>query len=154
MRLINPCDHLSKPARKTAYASHDLLEESLVYSSLAESFADLDLTIATTAKKRTSRVEVLHPRELGKEIEAKGSAVRNVGIIFGREESGLTTEEINLCDLVSSVPLQTSYPSLNLAQSVLIYAYELSAFSQPEEGDAGTEAPEAVSYTHLRAHET
>jgi tRNA/rRNA methyltransferase len=131
-RLVNPCDHLSKPARKTAYASHDLLESTKVFENFEESISDLDLTIATTAKQRTSRVDVLHPDQLPQLIKSKGSFADNIGVIFGREESGLTTEEINKCDVVSTIPLKTSYPSLNLAQSVLLYAYELSSFNRSE----------------------
>lgn len=129
-RLVNPCDHLSKPARRTAYASHDILEATKVYKSFEESISDLDLTIATTAKKRTARSDIYHPHELPEIIEKKGNTINKVGIIFGREESGLNTKEINQCDIISTVPLATDYPSLNLAQSVLIYAYELSAFNK------------------------
>lgn len=147
-RLVNPCDHLSKPARKTAYASHDLLESTQVFDSLKDSIADLDLTIATTAKQRTSRVEILHPEELPAIIDSKGVYAENTGIVFGREESGLTTDEINQCDIVSTIPLKTSYPSLNLAQSVLLYAYELSAFNASSQ--QVSKRPEEVVQEQMR----
>jgi tRNA/rRNA methyltransferase len=129
LRLVNPCDHLSSEARKLAYGSHDVLESAKVYGSLEESIDDLDLVIATTAKNRTVWNDYLTPDECVSLVQRKADAVERVGIVFGREESGLTTEELELCDIRSTVPLAAPYPSINLAQSVMIYAYALSALN-------------------------
>lgn len=129
LRLVKPCDHLSSPAKKTAYASHDVLNKASVFEKFDNAIEDLDLTIGTTAKKRTARVDIYTPDQLLPLIRNKGKSVVNTGLIFGREESGLTKQEINQCDIISSVPLHTAYPSLNLAQSVMLYAYELSAIN-------------------------
>ncbi|CAD5289529.1 MULTISPECIES: tRNA/rRNA methyltransferase [unclassified Imperialibacter] len=129
LRLVNPTDHLSQQARKTAYGSHDILESALVYPSLADALSDIDLSIATTAKKRLGRHDYHSPEKVGNLLQEKGRTINSVAIVFGSERDGLTKEEIGMCDLISSIPLAAPHPSLNLAQSVLIYAWELSKAS-------------------------
>ena len=140
LRLVSPCDHLSEEARMLAHGSHDILEKAIVFTSLEEALTDLDLAVATTAKKRHARVEYSHVARLPELLEIKGDSVQSVGIVFGREESGLTNDEIRLCDMVSTVPLAKPYPSLNLGQAVMIYAYTLSGYTigdvKPERQDA------------------
>ena len=59
-------------------------------------------------------------------IDAKGDFIDRPALVFGREESGLRNDELKLCNLITTVPLKKNYPSLNLAQSVMLYAWELS----------------------------
>jgi len=129
MRIVNGANHTSKQTRKTAYGSHDLLESVTTFNTLEEALDDMDIVIGTTSKKRTSRDEIILARELPDFIKSKGRSIRKVGVVFGSEESGLSKEQLALCDVVSTIPLATKYPSLNLAQSVLIYAWELSGLS-------------------------
>jgi tRNA/rRNA methyltransferase len=126
MRLVNPCDHLSDPARWLAHASNDILEEASVFADFEEAVRDLDFIIGTSAKQRLVKEDYCPPRDLVPLIRSKGRTVQHLGIVFGREDSGLRNEELRRCDLVTSVPLQTTYPSLNLAQAIMLYAYELS----------------------------
>jgi tRNA/rRNA methyltransferase len=65
-------------------------------------------------------------------IQSKINSIKNLAIVFGREESGLTNKELRLCDMITSVPMKTTYPSLNLAQSVMIYTYILSQLEYEE----------------------
>ncbi len=128
LRLVNPCDHLNSEARMLAHASGEILEEAEVYPGLTEALSDLDLSIATTAKTRDARVDFHRNTDLPDMIRAKGNTIKNAGIVFGREESGLSNDEIRMCDLVSTIPLKQAYPSLNLSQAVMIYAYTLADF--------------------------
>lgn len=129
LRLVNPCDHLSTEAKKLAYGAHDILHTAKVFSTLPEAIADIDFTIATTAKKRTVWHDYFTPEACVELIQNKGAVFDTIGIVFGREESGLLTKELDLCDLRSAIPLSGPYPSVNLAQSVMIYAYIFSVFS-------------------------
>ncbi|MEJ5302577.1 MAG: tRNA/rRNA methyltransferase [Bacteroidales bacterium] len=129
LRLVNPCDHLSMEARMLAHASNEILENAKIFSTLKEALADIDFSIATSAKKRNVKEDILLCPDLPAFLSKKSGTIHHLAIVFGREESGLTNEEISLCHRISKVPLQTYYPSLNLAQSVMIYAYELSEFS-------------------------
>ena len=129
MRIVKGANHHSEQTRKTAYGSHDLLEAVTTYHTLEMALADMDLIIGTTSKRRSKRDEIIPIRELPGFISCKGKSVERVGIVFGSEESGLSKEQLSLCDVVSTIPLATKYPSLNLAQSVLIFAWELSPLS-------------------------
>lgn len=132
-RLVNPCaDYLGTKAKMLAHASHDILEGAKVYSSLAETVADLDFVIATTAKQRWVKLDIIPSNKLLQFLLEKEDTISNIGIVFGREESGLTNDEISICNRVSTIPLASPYPSINLAQTVMIYAYALSTLYQPE----------------------
>ena len=129
LRLVNPCNHLSQEARKFAHGSIDILEEAEVFNSLPLALENIDLAVATTSKKRSARLKYLPAENLAGFLDRKGNSVQSAGIVFGREESGLSNDEIRMCDMASSVPLAQAFPSLNLGQAVMIFAYSLSKYS-------------------------
>ena len=100
------------------------------FTNFSEAISDCDFIVGTTAKKRGVKEDYLSIRDLPKLIHEKGNTIKKVAIVFGREDTGLRNEELKACDLVSTVPLQTTYPSLNLAQSIMLYAYELSVLKK------------------------
>lgn len=101
------------------------------------SIQDMDLVVGTTARKRTLKQNYYSCEQIIEQIKNKGQLTKNIGIVFGRENSGLTNQELALCDLVSSIPMKTEFPSLNLAQSVMIYAHSLSSLSfEKNEGES------------------
>ena len=126
LRLVNTKAHLKKEAKWLAHGSNDILEKASVYTNLHDSLHDIDFKIATTAKKRSVKFDYYTPEQANSIIESKNSSIKKIAIIFGREESGLTNEELSLCDIAVTIPLKTPYPSINLAQSVMIMAYTLS----------------------------
>lgn len=145
LRLVNPCDHLDMKARMLAHASNDILENATVYQSLKEAITDVDFVFATSAKQRWVKLDIIPCNEITSFIEQKGNTISSIAIVFGREESGLTNEEIALCHRVSTVPLKTQYPSLNLAQSVMIYAYTLSFLNiELETNNSKTQNPDSL----------
>lgn len=131
LRLVGSALQNEKGARNTGYQSHDILDQVEMFADLTSAVEDVDLTIGTTAKSRIKRYDNHHPKDLKAIIKEKGDALGSVALVFGSEENGLSNQELECCDLLSSIPMQTVYPSLNLAQSVLLYAYELSAYAQP-----------------------
>ncbi len=130
LRLIDPCDHLGEEARMLAHGSHEILESAMVYDDFEEAVADLDLVICTTAKGRTAKHEYHSSRSIREQLENKSAHLKHVGVLFGTEESGLPNALILKSDMAMSIPMATSYPSLNLAQSVMVTAYELSPLNQ------------------------
>ncbi len=126
LRLVNPCDYLHVKSRMLAHGAQDILESSKVYKDLATALEDLDFSIGTTAKKRSVKFDYHNSDDIPELISNKKGAIRSLGIVFGREESGLTNEELQMCTIASSIPLEESYPSLNLSQAVMIYAYLFS----------------------------
>ncbi len=149
MRLINPCDHLSDPARWLAHASNDILESAEVFKTFDDAIADCDFIIGTTARQRSVKEDYLSIKEMPAILKAKGNTVYKVAIVFGREDTGLRNEELRLCDLVSTVPLKTTYPSLNLAQAIMLYAYELSTINLETLQETKKEV-NTKSFNHLK----
>jgi len=124
--LIKPSNHLADPAEWLAHGSTEILQQAKIFASLEQAAAEVDFLVATTAKKRASHAEYIDGNMLGKTLETKSNLIQTTGIVFGREESGLTKAEMLLCDAVSYLPMATTYPSLNLSQAVMLYAYLLS----------------------------
>jgi tRNA/rRNA methyltransferase len=129
LRLVNPCDYLSAEARKLAHGAGDILTSATVFSSMGKATGDLDFVIGTSAKGRRVKHDYYPVDQLPDLIARKGNFIRRIGIVFGREESGLSNEEIHLCDIISYIPMAGRYPSLNLSHAVMIVAYELSAIN-------------------------
>jgi len=136
LRLIAPCDHLGDEARMLAHGSHDILESALLFDDFEGAVADLDLVVCTTAKGRTAKHDYHSSRDFREQLENKSEHLKHVGILFGTEESGLPNALILQSDMAMSIPMVHSYPSLNLAQSVMVTAYELSILNRP--GKPGT----------------
>lgn len=129
MVLVNPCDHLCMEARMLAHASNEILENAEVYSNLKDALHGIDFVIGTTARRRTSRVDYHYVDKLPELLQAKKKFANHVAVVFGSEESGLSNEDLALCNILSSVSMATKYPSLNLAQSIMVYTYQLSVFA-------------------------
>lgn len=126
MRIVGGIPLDKSKLKKTAYGSHDLMNNITKYSTLQDALKDIDLKVATSAKGRTLRKDVVELRSLPELINNKGDTVNKAAIIFGSEENGLSTKEMGHCEVVTTIPLKVNYPSLNLGQAVMLYAYELA----------------------------
>jgi tRNA/rRNA methyltransferase len=124
LRIVRSLAHRAEGALWTAHGSRDILEAAESFDTLEAALGDRDFSVATTARRRGMKHEYYAPEALLPLIKEKGDI--SAAVVFGCEESGLSNHELALCDCVSSVPLAAPYPSLNLAQAVMIYAYELS----------------------------
>lgn len=150
--LVNPCDYLSGPARWLAHGSNEILENALVFSSLNDALNNFDFVIGTSAKKRSVKYDYFPLPKLPELLMSKGKTVQNVAVVFGREESGLRNDELKLCDLVTTVPMKTIFPSLNLAQAVMLYAWELSKISSFENTDLSFKNEESLRALLEKVH--
>ena len=124
--LVNSNLHLDKEAHWLAHGATDILAQTLVVDSVADIRAQYDHLIATTARERGTPRQYLTPDELKDTVLQQSGSVKKIALLFGRESSGLSNSELELCDLFSYVPLINDYPSLNLAQAVMVYSYALS----------------------------
>jgi tRNA (cytidine32/uridine32-2'-O)-methyltransferase len=125
--LVEPKIFPSAEATARATGADDILANSKVFSSLKEAISDCDLVIGTSARTRSIPWPMILPRECAEIIfENKYSSV---AIVFGRENSGLSNEELELCHLVLQIPTNTEYSSLNLASAVQIICYEMYLLS-------------------------
>jgi tRNA/rRNA methyltransferase len=130
LKLINPPPDYLEKARILAHGSADILQKAEIFTSFDTATAGYDLLIATSSKKRRTNEEYVRVNELKDLLFQKQSHLVRVALIFGGEESGLSNNEIKKCDVVSSIPIAQSYPSLNLSQAVMIYAYILSGLNR------------------------
>lgn len=142
MRLVAPRDGWPNPDAGPSAAGADIvLEQAQVFDTTAEAVADCVHIYATTVRKRGVTKPVVGPDEAGRAIvnEAGRSA-----ILFGREASGLETEDVALARSILTVPINPDFGSLNLAQAVILTAYEWSKAARKAEGsDANLVQPTA-----------
>jgi TrmH family RNA methyltransferase len=126
LELVNPVAHLTPEAKSMACGAKDLLVKALVYSNLESALAGKSLVVGTTRRLGGKRGLILTLREAGGKI-LQAAQTNRIAILFGNEHSGLTNRETDCCSFLLTIPSSTSFPSLNLAQSVMLVAYELSS---------------------------
>jgi tRNA/rRNA methyltransferase len=124
LRLVNPCllDH--PEAYKFAVSARDLLDGARIFPTLAEALADTALSVATTRRHGKYRQEILTPQEVITTLLGT-IATNRAAFVFGREDSGLTTDEVSLCRYQATIATSDDYGSLNLSQAVMLFCYEL-----------------------------
>jgi tRNA/rRNA methyltransferase len=125
--LVNPAPRVGPPWAREAYwlAVHaeEILDRAVAVDSLMEALADVQLVVATTGRPRE-----LYPAPVvpAWEVPAHVLSVEGeVALVFGRETFGLTNEELALAHVIGTIPTAPEQPSLNLAQAVVVFAYEL-----------------------------
>jgi tRNA/rRNA methyltransferase len=133
----------SPDARRLAHGAREYLDQVQRFDTLEEALEGYDFIVGTTARRRRRVLEYINLRALPPLLTGKGATVSRVAILFGSEASGLPSTVLGRCHLVSTVPLRTTYPSLNLAQAVLLYAYELAPLIQDSEEPAYTSTEQA-----------
>ncbi|MCX7916342.1 MAG: RNA methyltransferase, partial [Verrucomicrobiae bacterium] len=112
-------------ARRMAHGALDILDNARMVRSWDEAVADLHWLIGTTHRRRRAQfADPLTAVEAARRLLELAPRHR-VGLVFGREASGLTDAELRRCNEISSVPSGAAHPSMNLAQAVMVYAYEL-----------------------------
>jgi tRNA/rRNA methyltransferase len=143
MRLVSPRDGWPNPGAGPASAGADIvLEEAQLFGSLAEAVHDCANVYATTVRKRGVSKPVVTPEEAGREVRTLPG---RSAYVFGPERSGLETEDVALARAILTVPINPEFGSLNLAQAVILCAYEWSkhsGLSQPTLEDLLPPAPQ------------
>lgn len=151
--LVNPKESQHPEARWLAHQSEDILERAKKYDTLDEAIADKRLVIATTQRKRYFRFPFYTPEEISDKIE-EAAMTQSVAIVFGRESSGLTNEEITKCHLHSTIYTATQKPALNLSQAVMIYAHTFFKLQNVKDSkyryDLASQKELDIFYKHLQ----
>lgn len=123
LRLVNPRNGWPKKGvREAASGATHVLDGATVHASVAEAIGDLTYVLATTARERGQMKRVFSPGDAMGELASRDG--RRTGVMFGRERVGLLNEEISLADAIVTFPVSPDFPSLNLAQAVLLVGYE------------------------------
>jgi tRNA/rRNA methyltransferase len=123
MRLVAPRDGWPNPEAGPAASGADVvLEQAQVFSSVEEAIADCTLVFASTVRRRDLVMPVVGPEEMAHAVAAS----QRSAILFGPERSGLETDDVALANAIVTVPINPDFGSLNLAQAVILLAYEWS----------------------------
>lgn len=127
LHLVRPSNSLGPTGRMRAAHAQEVLDSMVLHDSLAEALDGLDISVGTTAQKGRSSTNLLRrpmtPEELGKSLVGVSGGV---GVVFGREGTGLTNHELSLCDAIVTIPASEAYPTLNLSHAAAIVFYELN----------------------------
>lgn len=125
LRLVNPKLFPSADATVRAAGADDILSEAEIFDSLADAVGDCKYLYGTSTRKRSLQCEVLSPESATNEIINVMDNDINIGIVFGRERTGLTNSELDLCNKMVAIPANPGFSSLNIASAVQIICYEI-----------------------------
>jgi len=150
--LVEPKQHPSAEATARASGADNLLAGAKCFATLDEAVADCSLVIGASARSRTLPVPMLDPRGCA-ELVHRQPDVERVALLFGRERSGLTNDELDRCHQLVQIPTNPDYPSLNIAAQVIAYELRIAAgaVEKPDEPevDYASMVQMGQFYTHL-----
>ena len=130
--LVEPKEYPAPRAVWRAAAARDILDGATIVETVDEAIADCGLVVGTSASERRIPWPLLNPRECGEKIYRE-SATHKIALLFGREDRGLTNEELQKCHYHVHIPSNPDYSSLNLATAVQVLAYEVRMASLADE---------------------
>ena len=157
LRLVQPQQWDPWRIEGIAHGTRDVVEGTQLYDDLAGAVGDCSFVVGMTARGRRAKRAVARPRTLAPELleraaEAAAAQAGPVALLFGREDKGLSNEALDLCHRTCIIPTNPGHSSLNLAQAVLVMAYELwmaaegrvQGFRPPRRGNAPPASVEAL----------
>ena len=152
--LINPKKFPHDEATALAGNAGDVLEKAKIFGSIKEAVKNSKIIFATSARERTIEWPVASAKDAAQEINQLAAEGLEVSILFGREDRGLTNEELQLSNKHLIIPAHPEYPVLNIAMSTQVVCYELYQASQHEPIGPWQDFPEysAEELTHLIEH--
>ena len=122
--LVAPERALDEDAFRRSAGAEDVLGDAPVHATLAEAVADCTLVLGCTARARRVQLQELLPADAAARAVGHAAGPAEVAVVFGRERTGLTNEELQLCHLAVHIPSDPEFSSLNLAAAVQVLAYE------------------------------
>lgn len=143
--LVNPKHFPHADAEAFASGALDVLGKAMVCETLDAALAGTVLAVASTSRHRDLTHEMVDCREAGKRI-VQDALQHEVALVFGPERTGLTVRDVNKCQLIAAIPANPEYASLNLAQAVQVFAYELSM-------SAGRKVPRTRADSAVATHD-
>src|SRR5262245_20225496 len=124
LRLVQPAEYNESEIEGIAHRSADILAATTLHATLDAALTDAIYVAGTSARQREAGAPAIAPRATAPDLLAR-TAAGPVALVFGPEDNGLTNAELDRCHTLLSIPTDPAYPSLNLAQAVLLVAYEL-----------------------------
>src|SRR6201998_2782920 len=125
LRLVKPRQAWpNERARVMATGGERILDAAVLYDTLEAAIADCSFVLATTARAHDQAKPVIGPTEAAARMAPRIDAGETVALVFGRERNGLENDEVALADCIVTLPVNPAFASLNLAQAIVIVAYE------------------------------
>ncbi|HOW58683.1 MAG TPA: RNA methyltransferase [Candidatus Omnitrophota bacterium] len=124
-RLVRPPRAWRSKGKKMAMSAADILKHAKVFSSTRDAIRDLNFIVGATRRRGSGRGSFLSFQEAIARI-IRESRRHRVGIVFGCESKGLANQDLQLCDYAVTIPASDAYPSLNLAQAVMVILFSLA----------------------------
>ncbi|WJG10500.1 tRNA (cytosine(32)/uridine(32)-2'-O)-methyltransferase TrmJ [Aliiglaciecola sp. LCG003] len=151
--LVNPVDKPDGKASALAAGAGDVLANAKIVDTLEEAVADCGLVVGTSARSRTLSWPMLEPRSCGEKLVAEVQKYP-VALVFGRENNGLSNEELQQCHFHVCIPANPEYSSLNLAAAVQTLCYEIRMawLHQTELSEEQNEYPLAEELERFYSH--
>ncbi|MBF0302246.1 MAG: RNA methyltransferase [Desulfamplus sp.] len=158
LSLVNPCkEYKSEQARKMALSAQNMLVEAPLFNTLADALANCHIAFGTTRRFGKYRKNFLTPEPAGKAISAIDESMR-CALVFGREDNGLTSDELALCQHFVTIPTDDGFPSMNISHAIGILLYEINKAIQNKQSEnraIATKAPANIEsieqmYNHIR----
>jgi tRNA/rRNA methyltransferase len=136
LRVVNPREGWPNEKAVAAASRAPTIDHVRTFATVADAIADLRFVYATTARQREVPKPVAGPREAAARMREVIAGGAGAGILFGRERTGLTNDEVSLADAIVTLPVDPMFTSLNVAQAVLVMAYEwrLASLAEGETG--------------------
>lgn len=154
--LVDPQCPVGEIAYARSSGAHDILDRRKTVNSLQEAIADCSLVAGLTARHRSLPWPEMNPQQISQEITSKGAGIR-VALVFGREHSGLSNDELMLCNYMVSIPTNPEFSSLNVASAIQVMCYEIyqtlsnNQIISMEEGEPPATAQDIEGYmSHLK----
>ena len=130
LRLVSPkCDYLAKESKKMAVKGIKILEEAKIYKDLTSALSDCSRIIATCGRKDHGEIPLFSNKDALR-WALESDKEETIAIVFGREDRGLSNEELLKANKVISLNTSDNYPSLNLSHAVAIILHQLNQFNQ------------------------
>lgn len=138
LRLVRPPEHWRSKGKKMAMSAADILKKAKTYPSLQKAIQDLTLVVGTTRRSGRGRGFFLPFSKTIEQIK-QTTERQKAGVVFGCESKGLANRDLRLCDHAVTIPTSAAYPSLNLAQAVMILLFALSRAENTQKQEKETQ---------------
>ncbi|MCM5704370.1 RNA methyltransferase [Larsenimonas salina] len=158
LAFVTPrCDPFDEEAQARASGAEDILNSAGMFESLDQAVHDCTLVVGCSARSRTLPWPMISPRELSRrlpsELKGRGDAPGKVAIVFGREDSGLSNDELQRCNQHVHIQANPGYSSLNLAAAVQVLCYECRQGWLEAESDSGNVALDETALEKAKGSE-
>ncbi len=150
LRIVQSRAYCEPATRRVAHGAGDVIDNIHHFDSLSAALADIDFSVATTARHRTQFRYYATPPQVEVILQEKRQWLSNLALVFGREDSGLTNDELAQVDLLTGIPMMADYPSLNLGQAVMVYCYQLASLFRAQPVAAPVADPQQISALRQR----